>query len=133
MQHVPCREWDLIIIKDHFRFLAAVPLLLYTLGQDLLMRKDVRYTLCNYGLKERGGGHVTASMLFAMEIIGRTGHASEWRLICKKQVLKKNCTCIQRKLAEFSTLQTIFHLCIPKKDLAKPCFSYQLYISKTEL
>ena len=34
-----------------------------------------------------GGGHVTASMLFAMEIIGRTGHASEWRLICKKQVL----------------------------------------------
>ncbi len=31
------------------------------------------------------------------------------------------------------TLQTIFHLCIPKKDLAKPHFYNQINISKTEL
>ncbi len=31
-----------------------------------------------------------------------------------------------------TALQTIFHLCIPKKDLAKPHFFYQLNISKTK-
>jgi hypothetical protein len=30
-------------------------------------------------------------------------------------------------------LQKILHLCIPKKDLVKPHFLYQLNISKTEL
>jgi hypothetical protein len=37
---------------------------------------------------------------------------------------------IQRTLY---TLQTIFSLCVPKIDLAKPHFKYHLYISKTEL
>jgi hypothetical protein len=33
----------------------------------------------------------------------------------------------------WNTLQTFFHVCIPKKDFAKPHFYYQLNISKTEL
>ncbi len=36
-------------------------------------------------------------------------------------------------ILELHTLQTSFHLCIPKRDLAKPHFKYQLNISKTEL
>jgi hypothetical protein len=39
--------------------------------------------------------------------------------------------CLNMK--KIAVLQTIFHICIPKKDLAKPHFEYQLNISKTEL
>jgi hypothetical protein len=39
----------------------------------------------------------------------------------------------KKKTKEKSTLQTLFHLCVPKKYLAKPHFYYQLNISKTEL
>jgi hypothetical protein len=37
------------------------------------------------------------------------------------------------EVCALGALQAIFHFCIPKKDLAKPHFSYQLHISRTEL
>jgi hypothetical protein len=36
-------------------------------------------------------------------------------------------------ISQLFALQTIFQLCIPKKDLTRPPFQYQLTISKTEL